>query len=399
MTIETYQKTLRYLNDNFAKSVIKNSDMEMFELSINQVSIICLLKEILANDELAEKIAKRSYSHTLGFDKIVLMDLSKDIDSNLPKTQLRLHIWEPDNLSVPIVESLHEHSFDFISYVLTGKLENQVFVIDEMNQELNELLGKIKDIYRNASPEDKVFINDQLEVIEAIKLQRQGSVQLVELKMKEKYDLLKLMTLTGFTEGECFKLASIQGRYISDRVRGENKAYKHVFETNKQVYSNRVNHHGAGDYYFHSYVNPHRLYYDNSLINATMLVTTPNELNPQGGSFQRPTYIETEEINYDKVKINLEVFKIKLINLIGILEKSLTMTELLEDITGAEGDLVVAIEDVEYEAQCLSRAVADNIDVVYHTENLSDTTKQLADQHTYLAHLNDVKDKINKENL
>ena len=307
-----YKKILNEISNKFGTNEIKKSDMNLFKDLINFDNIHSLLNNILEDDQLLEKLAKRSYSHTLGFDKIVLVDLSKDVSPDLPKVQLRLHIWEPDNLSVPIVESLHEHSFDFVSLILTGKLENQVFQVSDVEDKYKPILSKIKDLYKKLSQEDKVFINEQIEIIEAIKLKEKISFQLDELNMLENYDIEKLTSITGLTESECFDLASIQGRYVSNRVRGENKEYKHIFEENKLVYPLRVEHHGEGEYYFHSYVNPHRLYYDNTVINSTMLITTPTPLNPQGGSFQRPTYIEDSEINYNKIKIDVDAFRMKI---------------------------------------------------------------------------------------
>jgi hypothetical protein len=316
-----YKTLLNYVSDEFSQHEISEEKTEQFKLYINKDSIISVLKEILLNDELANKIASRSYSHTLGFDKIVLVDLSKDIGTLLPKVQLRLHIWEPDNDSVPIVESLHEHSFDFISHVLTGKLENQIFKIEDLTDDLKSIIKKIKVIYKSLSTEDKSFINNQVEIIEAINLSENGSFQLNDLNMLEDFYIDKLTKLTGLTTSECLKLRFIQGRYVSNRVGGENKAYKHLYEGSKKVGLKAVEHHSNGGYYFHSHVYPHRLYYDNSIINSTILITTPTPLNPQGGSFQRPTYIESDEINYDKLKIDLSKFKANLNNLINILEK------------------------------------------------------------------------------
>jgi hypothetical protein len=395
----SYQNVFNYVKSNFSDNQITPYDLDAFKDIITKENIILSLKEILCDDELAHKIASRSYSHTLGFDKIVLVDLAKDVNKELPKVQLRLHIWEPDNLSVPIVESLHEHSFDFISHVLTGNLENQIFSVDNTDNNLDTIFNKIKLLYQSISNDEKSFINSQVEIIEAIKLQTQGSTQLTDLYMLENYNLDRLIEITGFTEIECFQLASIQGRYVSNRVRGENTAYKHIFTENKQVYPSDVNHHDEGAYYFHSYLNPHRLYYDNSVTNSTILITTPTPLNPQGGSFQRPTYIESEEINYDKIKINLNDFKLKIFNLIEILEEkhieySLTNYEykcLLEDITSQRDMLTQVIDTIKYEKIRLENALIDKIDLEYHTLNHKESEKELLLERAHLKHLMNVK--------
>lgn len=399
MKNSSYQNIFNYVKSNFSENEITPYDLNEFKHIITKENIILSLKEILSDDELATKIASRSYSHTLGFDKIVLVDLSKDVNKDLPKVQLRLHIWEPDNLSVPIVESLHEHSFDFISHVLTGNLENQIFSVDNTDNILNNIFNKIKRLYQIISNDEKVFINSQIEIIEAIKLQTQGSTQLTDLYMLETYNLNKLLEITGFTELECFQLASIQGQYVSNRVRGENKAYKHIFTENKQVYPSSVEHHDEGAYYFHSYINPHRLYYDNSVTNSTILITTPTPLNPQGGSFQRPTYIESEEINYEKIKINLNDFKLKILNLIDILEENhathiLSNDEykgLLEDITSQRDMLAQVIDTIKYEKIRFDNAKIDNIDLEYHAHNYEESKKELLLERGHLKHLMNVK--------
>ena len=62
------------------------------------------------------------------------------------------------------------------------------------------------------------------------------------------------------------------------------------------------------DFYFHPYQLPHRLFYDNKEYNSTILVTSHIPENPEGGSFQRPTYHKTEEKEYSKKAITEKEF-------------------------------------------------------------------------------------------
>lgn len=252
-----YKRQLEEINKRYSEKSIKESDMEYFKENFNKEKVIKLLENIIEDEYLLRKVADRSYSHALGFDKIVLIDLSKDIKDCDTKTQLRLHFWDANNDAVPMVESMHEHSFNFISTVLSGYLENQVF-------EYNELSKK---------------------------------------------------------EEELYLLTSIQGYYVSNRVRGEKKAYKHVFDKNIILNACKVKHINEGEYYYHDYKNPHRLYFDNKILNSTILITTPEPKNPQGGSLQRPTYYQKDEINYTKKSINVLELKNKFEGYINYLKK------------------------------------------------------------------------------
>ena len=103
-----------FLTEHFSDKRINESYIGIIGNMFCNEYIIKLLNEIISEPELLQKIANRSYKHALGFDKIVLLDLQKDIDKSFPKVQVRLHIWHPQNDSVAITEALHEHSFDFV---------------------------------------------------------------------------------------------------------------------------------------------------------------------------------------------------------------------------------------------------------------------------------------------
>jgi hypothetical protein len=211
-----------------------------------------------------------------------------------------------------MVESMHEHSFNFISTVLSGKLENQIFKIQEITNKEQIVLDKLSSILKIVTLEEKIFINNQLEILEAIKLDKLNSMQFKELSMSKNYNLDKLKELTNFTLDELLLLTAIQGHYVSNRVRGEKKAYKHIFDKHLKVVPYEVLHIEQGEYYFHHYQYPHRLYYDNKIFNSTILITTPVKDNPQGGSLQRPTYINESEKDYDKKSIPTDQLKLKL---------------------------------------------------------------------------------------
>lgn len=312
---------LRAVKDKYIQDSIKESDMNFIKELLNKDTVILLIKDILSKQDLLEKICDRSYTHALGFDKIVLVDLSKDIPDCKQKTQVRLHIWEPMNgNALPIVESLHEHSFDFISTILSGHLENQQFKISELTVEDKELILKLQTVINALSKEELNEINEQVEILEALGLKQIGSQQFDSLKLDKTINIRRLKKLTGFSDTEISQLVRLEGHYVSNRVSGEKKAYKHVLKDYVALSPHNVMLLDKGDYYFHPYQLPHRLYYDNKVLNSTLLITTPVSSNPEGGSLQRPTYVQKSEQAYDKISLSYDDFRLKLEKYLYFLE-------------------------------------------------------------------------------
>lgn len=311
-----YQKTLDYIKTHFSKNKITQSDTPSILAYFSKEKTIELISSIVADHELLTKIAKRSYTHALGFDKLVLVDLSKDVDPTLPKTQLRLHIWNPENDSVPMVESLHEHSFDFVSVILSGYLENQCFTMEKLNEDQANALNDLKNWIKTTDQANVRRLDQCIEILESKRLSLLGSQQFNTLYTEQ--ELLDavhfIMKKTPFKDLKYFlsNIVNLQGHYVSDRIAGERKAYKHVLNDHVSLkpYDCPTTH--AGHAYFHPYELPHRLFYDNKNLNATILVTTPVPENPKGGSLQRPTYVQENEQNYDKKPISIDELKQKL---------------------------------------------------------------------------------------
>lgn len=308
-----YKEMFSIIEDNFSNRGIEEGDTPLFKNIFNRQSVIEILKDILTREDLIKKIADRSYTHALGFDKIILADLSKDSISKR-KNQVRLHIWEPANNSLPIVEALHEHSFDFISTVLSGHLENQRFIMSELSEDERALIDIIK------KTKDLKFVNEQIEILEALKLKELGSKQFDDLGMEKNLNIKKLGEVLGLSKDDVLRLTILEGHYVSNRVAGEKKAYAHVLRDYVALNQKDVLQINEGEYYFHPYTLAHRLYYDNKVLNSTILVTTHVENNPEGGSLQRPSYVQKEEQHYDKISFSYERMRKKLESYIKFLE-------------------------------------------------------------------------------
>lgn len=316
--MNNYNNIKNYIMKNYQSKEILLSDIETFKNTINPINNIALFKEIVQNEKLLEIISKRSYTHALGFDKIVLFDMSKDTEID-NKVQLRLHLWNPKGKGVPMTESMHEHSFNFVSTILKGKLENQIFEMSDLNNEEKRELDIFLNVLENLTKEEKEYLNEQIELLEIVKLKQYNSDQ-YQKEIEEKINFKKIEKLLENKIKNLYNTTVFQGHYVSNRIRGEKKAYKHIFNKYIALKTKGVLKLKEGDYYFHPFEYPHRLHYDNSEFNATLLITTPIPSNPQGGSLQRPTYVEGSEQNYDKIPIDKEELKYKLLNLIKILE-------------------------------------------------------------------------------
>lgn len=101
--------------------------------------IIALIQNTISNKNHLERIASRSYTHSNGFDKFVLLT------SDNPQYKLRLHIWWPD-VETSFDEHIHNHSWNFSSAVITGAL--RFFAYDSQNGEI------IVNRYECGFPED-----------------------------------------------------------------------------------------------------------------------------------------------------------------------------------------------------------------------------------------------------
>lgn len=288
----------------YSDKQISENDIPLISKSFDKENVKHLISDIINDEGLLEKIANRSYLHALGFYKIVLADTQKDIDKNLQKVQARLHIWHPENQSLTITESLHEHSFNFVSKVLTGKLENQRFVVEDLNELDKSLLDKLLENIQYLSDDELSQAETNFEKILVNKLNSIGSMQ-----EKEGFNESFLTGMLHFKKHEIEELSDFYGYYLSNRVSGERKAYKHVLDKYIKLKVQDILKLNGGDTYFHHYTNPHRLSYDGSEMNSTILITTNVPENAKGGSFQRPTFEQSGSKSYDKIAFDKDKLK------------------------------------------------------------------------------------------
>lgn len=95
---------------------------------INNVNIKSVLSKIIDSNELLSQIAENSYSHENGFDKIVLCSQNG--------LKLRLHCWLQSRIDY--TENIHNHRWDFCSYIISGSYISQVYVPSLFGEFKNE---------------------------------------------------------------------------------------------------------------------------------------------------------------------------------------------------------------------------------------------------------------------
>lgn len=291
-----YDSLLSILSKKYARNSIVQEDINFIKKYLTKENTLLMLQEIVNSYSLLKKIANRSYINTLGFEKIVLMDLSEDILPGEQKSQLQLHVFNCEknknilDNTLPNISSIYEHSFDFIVYNLSGYSESQQFISTPLSDTQQLLLKKLQKMISVFTKEQLVFFNEQLEIIEAIALSTLGSEQLFNMSIADKYNLKKLESMTGLTMKQLFEIKCIRHEILSNN-------YMYLSPYNVLPFD-------TSSYYFHPYHLPHRLYYNNSVLNCAILMTTPVETNNKTKVLQRPTYMQQHE-NYDE-QINFD---------------------------------------------------------------------------------------------
>lgn len=88
-----------------------------------------LLRSLLASRPASAACADWSYLHPLGFLKLMLIKAT-------PQFELRVHTWWSSRS--PGLEHVHNHRFAFVSTVVLGGYDMQIFTVDETGIPMNE---------------------------------------------------------------------------------------------------------------------------------------------------------------------------------------------------------------------------------------------------------------------
>lgn len=290
---------------------VKSAHLSSLAGHINAATVIAVIGEILADDALLALVANRSYTHSLGFRKITLIDCGFTV---------RLHIWDPElsTSAVPLVESKHEHSFDFVSRILYGGMETQCYSADGVDEVYMGYLAALLTRLEKLSVDERKEASALIAALETTSLSALGSLQAAQEGVKGNQARLK--ELLAVSDEELDILVNIQGRYQYDTVKsvfgGE---YFHKLVDYTHLTPLMVVRLAAGDLYFHGHEYAHRLYMPASQPNATLVVTSQVSKEAIGASFQHPTYYSGDQVGYarrmyttEEMRETLTAFKAKL---------------------------------------------------------------------------------------
>lgn len=284
---------------------IETGHMQEMATLLNGPTALEIIDQILADESLLIEVAGRSYTHSLGFKKIILLDPGLALPEGTDGTrefgwQLRLHIWEPGQ-GVPLVESMHEHSFDFISHVLDGTMENQCYLVEPLDDAQQRIWAAFRRKLEELTPPEITQINNLLELLEARRLTKLGSKQAWDDESTPETETLleTLAALSALPPAELPELISLQGRYQAVSTSCEKGSYVHQLKEMVSMRPHEVFRLQAGDTYFHPHAIAHRLYMG-SQASSTLLVTAPAAQDAMGGSLQRPTWVPGNEVSYER---------------------------------------------------------------------------------------------------
>jgi hypothetical protein len=125
------KKSLEYDIDD-----IQQTEKLLFEI-IEKLDLFVLINSIIDDENYLKEISVFSYSHDLGFDKIVIVPYKNT------NYQLRFNIWWNNLPQNEITyEDIHNHRWDFSTYVLMGSYKYENF-----RKERNGLLMNHYDYY------------------------------------------------------------------------------------------------------------------------------------------------------------------------------------------------------------------------------------------------------------
>lgn len=279
---------------------ISGAQLKAIDPLLSLEATLQLIGEVREDSEAVATIAARSYTHSLGFKKITLLEPTINLaDGGKSWYQVRLHLWTGNEKNaVPMVEAKHEHSFDFISRVLVGEMENQCYTVRQLDAEGQRLSDKLQAVLAGMADTDRTFVHRSVQALETMSLAGLGSKQAAEEGLFVDRD--QLLKLLGLSDEELDHVVRLNGRYEYDAVAstfGGN--YVHKLTGSVSLKPSVVLNLNAGDLYHHPNAFIHRLFIPRQP-NATIIVTTPRTHGVNGASFQHPTWFSGDNANYPR---------------------------------------------------------------------------------------------------
>jgi hypothetical protein len=129
---------LEELKDDISRRMESDPDScYAIQKIVNEVGLqrrlISFLASVTKETDEITRIANRSYRHANGFDVFTL------ISSERPQFDMRLHIWWVDDSSEN-AEHVHDHSWNFVSLLLSGAYQFEVFEPSSLGIKMHKYL-------------------------------------------------------------------------------------------------------------------------------------------------------------------------------------------------------------------------------------------------------------------
>jgi len=149
MSRKYYNKFLRYVKED---NLLENADK--FRKVFRAPFVRQIVKDIIRNEDLLQKIAQSSYSHYNGFDKIVLFS-----NENF---KVRLHSWDSNLFTQELDENIHNHRWDFVTNIICGGYDLELYQIAKKGNSFHQ--------YLYIPPEGKEFYSMEYVGLKFLKL-------------------------------------------------------------------------------------------------------------------------------------------------------------------------------------------------------------------------------------
>ncbi|MBS1206813.1 MAG: hypothetical protein H6R25_3712 [Proteobacteria bacterium] len=153
--LRTRFDTINYYLENREDFFTKSS--EFLQFVKDEGLLPKVISEVINNDNYLANVASVSYKHVNHFSKVVLIN-----DADPTKCRLTLHIWKPPFTDEEISQELiHDHRFDFSSYVVSGFQHHEIFKECEIKSINKVLFQKYKYLpSQTGNIHDCFFQND-----------------------------------------------------------------------------------------------------------------------------------------------------------------------------------------------------------------------------------------------
>jgi len=295
---------------------VKSEQLSAIAELLNYDTTAKIVDHLLQDPTALALIANRSYTHSLGFRKITLIDIDQGYT-------LRLHIWDSDSQpDIPLVEAKHEHSFDFISRVLYGGMETQCYKISALTDAQKTLLATVKERLAALDQEQRKAVSAAVASLETAGLTAFGSHQAQDEGLNDVLESAakNVRGLLQLSADELATIVDIQGQYQYDKAKSIfGGRYMHSHVADIMLAPCAVIKLVPGDIYFHGHEYAHRLYMPANQPNATLVVTTQVSADALGSNFQHPSWFAGEEVGFarsmytaDNLSAALRAFKDRL---------------------------------------------------------------------------------------